>query len=154
MCARNPLILKFKLKTNPILIISAVFYFSQNYISYPEVNLLFSGRLDLYNKLLSLVGYFDYLIGTDLINTETIDSSVLHLLFEGGVIPFSLFVLLYFNFIRKADKNQLSAIVPLMASVFTVALTESVLTFVLIFGNMIIWILLYKTYLNKRIPLY
>lgn len=152
--ARYPLILKFSLITTPILIFSAVFYFSQNYISYPEVNLLFSGRLDLYNKLLSSVGYFDYLIGTDLINTETIDSSFLHLLFEGGVIPFSLFVLLYFNFIRKADKNQLSAIVPLMASVFTVALTESVLTFVLIFGNMIIWILLYKTYLNKRIPLY
>lgn len=150
---RHSLISKFLLISAPILIFCAVFYFSMNYSLFPEVNLLFSGRLGLYNSLLSSLSYSDYIIGTELINTETIDSSFLHLLFEGGIIPFLLFVLLYFNFVFKSKKNQLSAIVPLMASVFAVALTESVLTFVLIFGNMVIWILLYKTYLNKAIPL-
>lgn len=150
---RYPRISKFFLMLTPVLIFCAVFYFSRNYILFPEVNLLFSGRLDLYSRLLSAVNYSDYLIGTDLINTETIDSSFFHILFEGGIIPFSIFVLLYFNFVCKANRNQLSAIVPLLASIFTAALTESVLTFVLIFGNMIIWILLYKTYLNKEIPL-
>ena len=150
---RYPQISKSTLIIAPILIFSAVFYFSKNYILFPEVNILFSGRLELYNKLLSSVSYSNYLIGTELINTETIDSSILHLLFEGGIIPFSLFILLYFNLVCKINKNQLSAVASLMASVFCVALTESILTFVLIFGNMIIWILLYKTYLKKRIYL-
>lgn len=149
-----PLVSKFSLVIAPILIFSATFYFSQNYIFFPEVNLLFTGRLNLYNSLLSSVSHLDYLIGTDLINTETIDSSFLHLLFEGGVIPLSLFGLLYLNFVCKSSKKQLSAIVPFIASIFTVALTESILTFVLVYGNMIIWILLYKTYLCKKVTLY
>lgn len=155
-CLRNlwssqPRFSKLLLIIVPILIGVAVFYFSLNYTLYPEVNLLFTGRLDLYNRLLSSVSYSDYIFGTGRINEETIDSSYLHLIFEGGVIPLLLFMILYINLVYKANRKELAAILPLFASVFVFGLTESVLTFVLVFGNMIIWILLYKTYITRHI---
>ena len=40
---------------------------------------------------------------------------------------------------------------PLLVSVFMVGLTENILTFALLFGNMIVWVILYKIYKGESI---
>ena len=112
------------------------------------MDLIFSGRLDLYDSLLSSVSLSNYLFGTELINEITIDSSYLHILFEGGILSLLIFLLLYSNLIIKIDSKDLATIFPVLMSVLMFGLTESVLTFVLLYGNMIIWILMYNVYIK------
>lgn len=153
LCECWPKFFKFGLIVAPVLIYCFIFYFALNYTLYPEVNLIFSGRLDLYNSLLSSVSSMNYLLGTDLINEITIDSSYLHILFEGGVLTLFIFFVLYFNLIIKIDSKSLSVIFPLLVSVLVFGLTESVLTFVLIYGNMILWVLMYDVYTKGSVEL-
>lgn len=135
----------------PIILFAVIFYFSINYVQYPAVNLLFTGRLELYNSLISSVPITQLVIGSPLINEMTIDNSYLHIIYEGGVIPFAIFLYLYYNSIFKSSASDISILLPLFVSVFMVGLTESVLTFTLIFGNMIIWVIMYKIYLGESL---
>ena len=143
-------VIKNILRTFPVLIIFLIFYLSHNVESYNELNLLLSGRLTLYNSLLSSVSYKEYFLGTTLVNELTIDSSFLHLVFEGGVIPFAIFFYLYFKYVANICIENIGKTLPLLSSILLFSLTESVLTFLLIYGNMIIWILMYKNILNIR----
>lgn len=128
----------------PIFLIIAIVCFSWKYANYPEINELFSGRLMLYHLLFFSLSLNDLLLGTNLINELTIDNSFLHLIFEGGIFLFLCFVYLYYSFVKKISNKNVTIIFPLFISVFVFALTESILTFLLIYGNMIVWILIYK----------
>lgn len=148
LCEHWPRLFKFGLLVAPILTYCFIFYFTLNYTLYPEMDLIFSGRLDLYDSLLSSVSLSNYLFGTELINEITIDSSYLHILFEGGILSLLIFFLLYSNLIIKIDSKDLATIFPVLMSVLMFGLTESVLTFVLLYGNMIIWVLMYNVYIK------
>lgn len=135
----------------PLLFFGVIFYFSINYLEYPAVNLLFSGRLELYNSLINQSSTMQLLIGTPLINEKTIDNSFLHIVYEGGIIPLAVFLYLYYNLLFKSNSKEMSILLPLFISVFLVGLTESVLTFTLIFGNMIIWVIMYKVFMGETL---
>lgn len=153
LCVYWPNLFKFGLIVTPVLIYCFIFYFSLNYTSYPEVNFIFSGRLELYNSLLSSVSLGNYLLGTGQINEITIDNSYLHILFEGGILSLFVFFFLYSNLVIKINGESLSVIFPVLMSIFMYGLTESVLTFVLIYGNMILWILMYDVYIKGEAEL-
>ena len=91
------------------------------------------------------------LIGTPLINEKTIDNSFLHIVYEGGIIPLAVFLYLYYNLLFKSNSKEMSILLPLFISVFLVGLTESILTFTLIFGNMIIWVIMYKVFMGETL---
>ena len=135
----------------PLLFFGIIFYFSINYMEFPAVNLLFSGRLELYNSLITQSSPMQVLIGTPLINEKTIDNSFLHIVYEGGIIPLVIFIYLYYNLLFRSNLKELSILLPLFISVFMVGLTESVLTFTLIFGNMIIWVIMYKVFMGETL---
>lgn len=153
LCESWPRLFKFGLIATPILTYGFIFYFTLNFTAYPEMNILFSGRLDFYDSLLSSVSLKDYLFGTELINEITIDSTYLHILFEGGILSLLIFFLLYTNLIIKIDSKDLAIIFPVLMSVLMFGLTESVLNFVLIYGNMIIWVLMYNVYIKGETEL-
>ena len=153
LCERWPRLFRLGLIVAPLFIYCFIFYFALNYASYPAVNILFSGRLDLYNRLLTSVSSTSYLFGTSLINEITIDSSYLHILFEGGILSFLIFILLYINLVVKVNSKELSIIFPLLMSLLMFSLTESVLAFVLIYGNMILWVLMYSVYIKGETEL-
>lgn len=135
----------------PLLFFGLIFFFSIHYLEFPAVNLLFSGRLELYNSLITQSSPMQILIGTPLINEKTIDNSFLHIIYEGGIIPLAIFLYLYYNLLFRSNPKELSILFPLFISVFMVGLTESVLTFTLIFGNMIVWIVLYKVFMGETL---
>lgn len=112
------------------------------------LDVVFSGRLSLYNNFLSGLSLKDFWIGTSAINEETIDNSYLHLLFEGGILCYALFYYLYYETVKYLNDSSFY-ILPVVLSILVYGLTESVFTFVLIWGNMIIWIVLYQFSLRR-----
>lgn len=149
--ATRPRLSRFLLAIMPVVLISAIFYFSLHYQEYPAVNILFTGRLELYNSLITSVPPSQMLFGSPLINEKTIDNSFLHVVYEGGIIPFAVFLFLYYNAAFRSKGSEIAVLIPVFVSVFMVGLTESILTFVLIFGNMIVWIMMYKIYMGEKI---
>lgn len=137
----------------PVLIIVSLYILSIRFSEFPTIDILFSGRLSLYGAFLSSLSPKDIIIGTNLINEQTIDNSFLHIAFEGGIIPFFIFIYLYYNMLKVADEESYPIIVALFCSVFLVGLTESILSFTLILGNMIIWIIMYKAFIDKKLSL-
>ena len=156
-CVRNRVVrsvsLKFKgiLYLIPIVLMGCILYMSRYSGQFPLLNLVFSGRLELYSVFLGSIGKTAYLFGTPLVNEETIDSSYLHILFEGGVLAFVIFYVLYVVTVRRMNRSTIG-VLPVLAGFLVFGLSESLFTFVLIFGNMIIWSILYDSYLNRSHP--
>ena len=123
--------------------------FSLGIDQYRLLDFIFSGRLQLYNAFLGGIDKTAYLIGTPLVNENTIDSSYLHILFEGGALAFIIFYLLYIVTIRRMNTQNVF-ILPVLLSFLAFGLSESLFTFVLIFGNMIVWSILYREGGSKR----
>ena len=135
----------------PLILIGAIFFFSLNYRTFPLVNILFTGRFQLYNALITSVSPVQALVGSRLVNDMTIDNSFLHLVYGGGLIALGVFFYLYYNAMFHSDRKDMSILLPLFTSVFMVGLTESILTFALLFGNMIVWVILYKIYMGDSL---
>lgn len=154
-------VLRFKLSTScsfkyllisiPVFVFFGVIYFSINVEKYTLINFLFSGRLELYGNFLRSLSLSHYIIGSPLINEETIDSSFLHIYFEGGVFVFIVFCLMIYKTIQKSTSKERELFIPLFISVFAMGLTESILTFILIFGNMIVWQIFFRLFYRKSI---
>lgn len=138
---------KWLLYLVPGVFMGSILFLSRYVARFPLLDLGFSGRLSLYNDFLGSISKVNYLIGTPLVNEETIDSSYLHILFEGGIIAFVLFYAMYIATVRRMNEKNV-CILPLLIGFLTFGLTESLFTFVLIFGNMIIWSILYAGWRN------
>lgn len=117
------------------------------------LDLIFSGRLSLYQSFVTSLPQSAYIIGTPLINEDTLDSSYLHLFFEGGILAYCVFYYLLIKGVKHLNSDSVH-LIPIWVSFFAYGLTESLFTFVLLFGNMIFWQTLYKVAmspnLNKR----
>lgn len=136
------------LLTLPLLLTGFILFIAPKVEDFVFLDVLFSGRLSLYNNFLSGLSVKDYWLGTSSINEETIDNSYLHLLFEGGILCYTLFYYFYYKTIKNLDDSSFY-ILPVLLSILVYGLTESVFTFVLIWGNMIIWIALYQFSLRE-----
>ena len=145
-------IVRLGLQFSPLIIFFLVFFFANKVADYPIANFVLSGRLELYNTFLNSLSVTDYIIGTPLINDETIDSSFLHLYFESGAFTFLAFVIMFYITIKRATKKEMKVYIPLFCSYFAIGVTESVLTFILIFGNMIVWLILFQTLRGRHLP--
>lgn len=138
---------KWLLYLVPGAFMGSILFLSRYVAHFPLLDLGFSGRLSLYNAFLGSISKVYYLIGTPLVNEETIDSSYLHILFEGGVLAFVLFYVVYLATIRRMNETNVG-VLPLLIGFLAFGLSESLFTFVLIFGNMIIWSILYAGWRN------
>lgn len=125
-------------------------YFSINAYSFPEVNLLLSGRLALYNSLISNSSYLQFIIGNPEVMEELIDSVYIHLLFEGGILAFLCFAFLYIMYIRHLNAKSILYL-PILMSSLVYGLTESVFTSILNYGAILVWSILYNSWLNSHI---
>lgn len=128
----------------PLIICTLIYYLTQTNYYNSLLDILISGRLGLYQNFLNSISPLHYLIGTEQVNDQILDNSYLHLLFEGGIIAFVIFNILLFFTIKNISYNNLY-IIPLLISFFAYGMTESIFTFVLSYGNMIIWAVLYLT---------
>lgn len=136
---------------SPLIILFLLMFLIKNVTNYTELDLLLSGRLTLYDNFLGSLSPVDYLVGTPNVNGETIDSSFLHLLFEGGIIVFITCCFMIKKTFMTANKESLKIYFPVFCSIFALGLTESVITFVLMFGNMIVWHILFRALQHKFI---
>lgn len=135
----------------PILMFAIIVYCSSNVNEYEVLNLVMSGRLELYSDFINSLSIKDYLIGTPLVNEETVDSSYLHIFFEGGMLFFCFFLYLYINMVKKISVKEAGIIMPYLCSVWAAAITESLFTYILIFGNMIFWFLILNSFRNNYV---
>lgn len=145
-------LMKFFLQVSPILLLLIVFYISFNVDSFPEIDLLLTGRPKLYNYFLNSISLSNYVLGASSINEEMMDSAYLHLFFEGGVLIYLYYCYIFYKAMSNASIDDLRACMPVFFSILALGLTESVFTFVLMFGNMIIWQILFKLF--RREPVY
>lgn len=131
----------------PFILFVIVVVFSILVDDFPILDLLFNHRLSQYNILVTNSSPFQYLIGNQLINDDevTIDSSYIHLIFEAGILAVFIFLYLYFKTIKNLTEEDLYFI-PLSCSLLAYGISESLLVFILNFGCMIYWSMLYYGY--------
>lgn len=122
------------------------------YDTYGIFNAISSGRTFLYKNLLDSVSLKEILIGTPLINELTIDSTYLHLIFEGGILFLLTFLILYVYVLFKKYK-LIYPYLPLVISILIYGAFETVFSNSSITGNILVWILLNNcktTSINKK----
>lgn len=118
-----------------------------------KLDLLFSKRLTSYDAFLQKIDILGFFFGTDAYKHYVIDSSYLHLLFEGGIIFFIGFLLFYIisttNMINKKDWISICVIISFVAY----GLMETLLLFNMLIGTNIFWITLYYYYKKGQMKL-
>ena len=110
-----------------------------------DFNAISSGRMILYKSLLDSVTLKDYIIGTNLVNEITIDSTYLHLIFRGGVIYLITFYALYIY----AFKNKYQYIypyLPILVSILVYGAFETLFVNCTMVSYIMIWIILSHDY--------
>lgn len=110
-----------------------------------DFNAISSGRMILYKSLLDSVTLKDYIIGTNLVNEITVDSTYLHLIFRGGVIYLITFYALYIY----AFKNKYQYIypyLPILVSILVYGAFETLFVNCTMVSYIMIWIILSHDY--------
>lgn len=128
----------------PVLLTILTIYFAINAKDYPALDFLFSRRLSLYNTLLESITPMQYVTGTDIFDTLTVDNSYLHLLFEAGILLFIYFLWLYYFAIKNIINQQNFVVLAIFISFLIYGLMESLLLYSVIIGNNLFWVLLYR----------
>lgn len=128
-------------------------FFSIYYDTFPTLNHLLSNRLKFYNWFLKTVTFKDFMFGSNTFDNFVIDSSYLHLLFEGGII-FFLFIS-YFYVLAAIKMVNKRALLPICVvfSFMGYGLMESMLLYSMLIGTNIYWITLYYYYSNGKMKL-
>jgi hypothetical protein len=117
------------------------------------LNRILSNRLDLYSWFLDKLTIFDFFFGSTAYKDRFIDSSYLHLFFEGGVfffIGFSVFYIL--STINMVNKKEWIPICIIM-SFMSYGLMETLLLYSMLIGTNIFWVMLYFYYRNGKMQL-
>lgn len=146
------LLIKKTLVYFPFVVILFLLFLIFNVSDFAIVNLVLSGRLDLYNSFILKMSLLDFFIGSSIINdAETvIDSSYLHLLFECGIFGLLIFLVSYIKMMKYIDIHM-KYYLPVVVSILFYGITESLFTYVLIFGNMILWFILSKSIIVNKV---
>lgn len=141
---------KYLLVLLPFILIFITVYFALNVDEYQALNKTLSRRLYYYNKLLTGIDPMSFVFGTGAYRDIIIDSSFLHLLFEGGIIFFLFFIYFYcVSTFRLGNDNQWV----LMAVIFSFliyGLMETLLLYSMLIGTNLFWVILYHYFQNKK----
>jgi hypothetical protein len=128
-------------------------YFSFERDNFLVLNKILSKRLTFYAVFLDQITFQDFLFGSDAYKNLVIDSSYIHLLFEGGIFFFIGFSLFYvfstIKMIHQKDWVPVCVVISFMAY----GLMETVLLFNMLIGTNILWITLYYYYKNGKMKL-
>lgn len=136
----------------PIVIISLFIFLSVYYKSFPIIDSALTGRLRFSSIFLNDVNWQDFLFGNaDKMSSSSyyVDSSYLHLIFEGGVIFLLFFMVIYMKTMSKVERADYY-ILPAVFAAMVSGLTECTLVEVSMVGNITFWIILYR-YSNRPI---
>lgn len=117
--------------------------------TYGIFNALSSGRMGYYKRLLDGITLKDILIGTSNVQEITIDSTYLHLAFEGGIIFLLIFYFL-FVYVVKNRYSKIYPYLPLIVSILVYGAFESFFANSTNTGNILIWMILYRCLLFPR----
>lgn len=131
------------LYTIPGILIAITLYFSYKVQQYPLLDLIFSGRFSYGNILLSKINIKDWIIGTPLVSTITIDNAYFHLIFTSGLYWIILFYTLYIKAVKRASPEFIDAFPFLVASLFY-GLGETSFAGISLSSGFIVWILLFR----------
>lgn len=146
---------KFLIKTRfllayfPIFFVVCLLFLSKIGYSNIFIDILTSGRLKLYTSFINICTPSSYLLGTNLANEMTIDNSYLQLLYSAGIIGFCFSMYLWVSAVKKISYDNI-IVYPIFLSFMMYGLMESVWTFLLCYGNMILWIIMIKLVLLNR----
>lgn len=128
-------------------------FFSFQRDNFYILNRILSKRLTFYYIFLEQITPMDFFFGSDAYKNLVIDSSYIHLLFEGGIfffIGFSLFyVLSAMKMINKKDWVPICVVISFMSY----GLMETVLLFSMLIGTNILWVMLYFYYRDGKMKL-
>lgn len=128
-------------------------YFSLQREKYLTLDFILSKRLTYYDRFLEKVNTLDFFFGSDAYGNFVIDSSYIHLLFEGGVFFFIGFCVFYIlSTIQMINKKAWIPICVII-SFLCYGLMESLLLYSMLIGTNIFWILLYFYYRNGKMEL-
>lgn len=118
-----------------------------------KLDLILSKRLTSYDAFLDKVTLVDFFFGSEDYKHYVIDSSYLHLLFEGGIFFFIGFLIFYlFATVNMVNKKEWIPICIVM-SFMAYGLMETSLLFNMLIGTNILWILLYFYYRKGKMRL-
>jgi len=135
---------KFLYRVLPLLLFILLFsltYFS-NY--YPEIDLIFTTRFSIYNKILELMTPLNYLVGIAIPEGQPMDSSFFALLFDGGIIYPVIFLLLYEQYYRRNIRYDDFHYMPFVLCMLATGFAENTFSS---FG--FLSIILYKIFYNS-----
>ena len=137
----------------PFLFSSITLFLSINREKYIMLDRLLSKRLTFYNWFLHTLEPMDIFFGANTFKNFVIDSSYLHLLFEGGIFFFLGFCVFYVistvNMINKKEWIPIFVILSFMVY----GLMESMLLYGILIGTNLFWVLLYYYYKNGKMRL-
>jgi len=137
----------------PFLFTAITVYFSIEREKYIIINRLLSKRLNYYDIFLHKLSFMDFFFGSKAYKDLVVDSSFIHLLFEGGIFFFIGFCIFYvissINMVNKKEWIPICVIISFMAY----GLMETVLLFSMLIGTNIFWITLYYYYRNGKMKL-
>jgi hypothetical protein len=137
----------------PFLFSSITLFLSINREKYIMLDRLLSKRLTFYNWFLHTLEPVDIFFGADTYKNFVIDSSYLHLLFEGGIFFFLGFCIFYvFSTVNMFNKKEWIPILVIM-SFMVYGLMESMLLYGILIGTNLFWVLLYYHYKNGKMRL-
>lgn len=137
----------------PFLFSSITLFLSINKEKYIMLDRLLSKRLTFYNWFLHTLEPVDIFFGADTYKNFVIDSSYLHLLFEGGIFFFLGFCIFYvLSTVNMFNKKEWIPILVIM-SFMVYGLMESMLLYGILIGTNLFWVLLYYHYKNGKMRL-
>ncbi|MFV0162255.1 oligosaccharide repeat unit polymerase [Empedobacter falsenii] len=128
-------------------------YFSINREKYLFLDRVFSKRLTYYDHFFDKINLKDFFFGSTSYDDLIIDSSYVHLLFEGGIFFFIGFCLFYI--MATINMTAKKALIPIciVISFLSYGLMETNLLYNMLIGTNILWVLLYYYYKNGKMEL-
>jgi hypothetical protein len=132
---------------------SITIFFSLQKDNFSTLNDMLSRRLTYYDRFFNELNFLDFFFGSDVYGDYVIDSSYVHLLFEGGIFFFFSFCLFYvLSTVKMVNKKEWIPICVIM-SFMAYGLMETLLLFNMLIGTNIFWITLYFYYRNGKMQL-
>ena len=125
-------------------------FFRENFV---KLDLLLSNRLRLYDWFLNKLTLVDFFFGSTAYKQFTIDSSYLHLLFEGGVLYFIGFCVFYVLATVQMVNKKVWIPICIIMSFMAYGMMETLLLYSMLIGTNLFWVILYYYYKNGKMRL-
>jgi hypothetical protein len=128
-------------------------FFALENENFARLDKILSGRLKLYYYFLNDLTPTDFIFGSSAFKNNIIDSSYVHLLFEGGIVYFLIFS--WFYILSTFQMTIQRAWIPICVifSFMAYGLMESFLLYSMLIGINIYWVTLYFYYKKGKMAL-